>query len=145
MAKGVTTPIQANAVSSSVATVINLEARLTISIAVSVQITVRERNKDVHVLPLATKRQWRRVAKLARITIDDDELVELSQELNSIVSYVNKLSSLDVEGIEPMTSVVPFYKRMREDKVTEGDIADDILKNAPVKDDHFFVVPKVVE
>ena len=61
------------------------------------------------------------------------------------MSFVGHLNEVDVEGVEPMTSVTPMKMRMREDKVTVGDIADDILRNAPAREDHFFVVPKVVE
>jgi aspartyl-tRNA(Asn)/glutamyl-tRNA(Gln) amidotransferase subunit C len=87
----------------------------------------------------------RRVAHLARIAVAEDEVAGLQGELNAILAFVEQLVEVDVEGVEPMTSVTPMKMRMRDDKVTVGDIADDILRNAPAREDHFFVVPKVVE
>jgi aspartyl-tRNA(Asn)/glutamyl-tRNA(Gln) amidotransferase subunit C len=87
----------------------------------------------------------RRVAHLARIAVAEDEVAGLQGELNAILAFVEQLSEVNVDGVEPMTSVTPMKMRMREDKVTVGDIADDILRNAPAREDHFFVVPKVVE
>ena len=87
----------------------------------------------------------RRVAHLARIAVAEDEVAGLQGELNAILAFVEQLAEVDVDGVEPMTSVTPMKMRMREDKVTVGDIADDILRNAPAREDHFFVVPKVVE
>jgi aspartyl-tRNA(Asn)/glutamyl-tRNA(Gln) amidotransferase subunit C len=87
----------------------------------------------------------RRVAHLARIAVADDEVAGLQGELNAILAFVEQLNEVDVDGVEPMTSVTPMKMRMREDKVTDGDIADDIVRNAPATEDHFFVVPKVVE
>jgi len=68
-----------------------------------------------------------------------------SSRLNAILAFVEQLSEVDVAGIEPMTSVTPMVMKKREDKITDGGISDDILKNAPVSEDHFFLVPKVVE
>ena len=87
----------------------------------------------------------RRIAHLARIAVADDELDHLKGELNAILAFVEQLSEVNVEGIEPMTSVTPMVMKKREDKITDGGISDDILKNAPVREDHFFLVPKVVE
>jgi aspartyl-tRNA(Asn)/glutamyl-tRNA(Gln) amidotransferase subunit C len=87
----------------------------------------------------------RRVAHLARIAVAEDEVAGLQGELNAILAFVEQLGEVNVDGVEPMTSVTPMKMRMREDKVTVGDIADDILRNAPAREDHFFVVPKVVE
>jgi aspartyl-tRNA(Asn)/glutamyl-tRNA(Gln) amidotransferase subunit C len=87
----------------------------------------------------------RRVAHLARIAVDEDEVENLQGELNAILAFVERLSEVDVEGVEPMTSVTPMAMKMRRDEVTEGGIADDVLKNAPAREDHFFLVPKVVE
>jgi aspartyl-tRNA(Asn)/glutamyl-tRNA(Gln) amidotransferase subunit C len=87
----------------------------------------------------------RRVAHLARIAVDEDEVENLRGELNAILAFVEQLSEVDVEGVEPMTSVTPMAMKMRRDEVTEGGIADDVLKNAPAREDHFFLVPKVVE
>jgi aspartyl-tRNA(Asn)/glutamyl-tRNA(Gln) amidotransferase subunit C len=87
----------------------------------------------------------RRVAHLARIAVADDEVENLKGELNAILAFVEQLSEVDVTGVEPMTSVTPMAIKMREDKVTDGNIADDIIANAPEHEHHFFVVPKVVE
>ncbi len=87
----------------------------------------------------------RRIAHLARIKVADEELPHLAEELNAILAFVEELSSVNVEGVEPMTSVMPMQMTMRADVVTEGGQADPILANAPVAEDHFFVVPKVVE
>jgi aspartyl-tRNA(Asn)/glutamyl-tRNA(Gln) amidotransferase subunit C len=87
----------------------------------------------------------RRVAHLARIAVADDEVTGLRGELNAILAFVEQLTAVDVEGVEPMTSVTPMAMKMREDKVTDGDIADAIVQNAPATEDHFFLVPKVVE
>jgi aspartyl-tRNA(Asn)/glutamyl-tRNA(Gln) amidotransferase subunit C len=87
----------------------------------------------------------RRVAHLARIAVADDEVAGLQGELNAILAFVEQLGEVNVDGVEPMTSVTPMAMKMRGDKVTDGDIADDIIKNAPAREDHFFVVPKVVE
>jgi aspartyl-tRNA(Asn)/glutamyl-tRNA(Gln) amidotransferase subunit C len=87
----------------------------------------------------------RRVAHLARIAVADDEVAGLQGELNAILAFVEQLNEVDVDGVEPMTSVTPMAMKMREDLVTDGAIADDIVRNAPATEDHFFVVPKVVE
>jgi len=87
----------------------------------------------------------RRIAHLARIAVADDEVEHLKGELNSILAFVEQLSEVDVAGVEPMTSVIPMEMKKREDRVTDGGIPDDIVKNAPATEDHFFVVPKVVE
>ena len=87
----------------------------------------------------------RRIAHLARIKVSEDDVPHLQGELNAILAFVEELASVDVEGVEPMTSVQPMPMKKREDVVTDGSIADKIVANAPVSDDHFFVVPKVVE
>jgi aspartyl-tRNA(Asn)/glutamyl-tRNA(Gln) amidotransferase subunit C len=87
----------------------------------------------------------RRIAGLARIAVADDEVEHLKGELNAILAFVEQLLEVDVEGIEPMTSVIPMVMKEREDVVSDGEIADVILQNAPARQDHFFVVPKVVE
>jgi aspartyl-tRNA(Asn)/glutamyl-tRNA(Gln) amidotransferase subunit C len=87
----------------------------------------------------------RRVAHLARIAVADDEVEHLKDELNAILAFIEQLSEVDVEGIEPMTSVMPMEMKTREDVVTDGEIPDMIVQNAPLREDHFFVVPKVVE
>jgi aspartyl-tRNA(Asn)/glutamyl-tRNA(Gln) amidotransferase subunit C len=87
----------------------------------------------------------RRIAHLARIRVGGNEVPHLQEELNAILAFVEELKSVDVDGVEPMTSVLPMAMKKREDIVTDGGIADDIIANAPASDDHFFVVPKVVE
>jgi len=87
----------------------------------------------------------RRIAHLARIAVAEDEVEHLRGELNAILAFVEQLSEVDVEGIEPMTSVIPMAMKKRPDEVTDGGIPDDILKNAPAAQDGFFMVPKVVE
>ena len=87
----------------------------------------------------------RRIAHLARIKVSDEEVPHLQQELNAILRFVEELSGVDVEGVEPMTSVMPMPMKKREDVVTDGGVADAIVANAPEREDHFFKVPKVVE
>jgi aspartyl-tRNA(Asn)/glutamyl-tRNA(Gln) amidotransferase subunit C len=87
----------------------------------------------------------RRIAHLARVAVEDSEVEHLQSEINAILSFVEALSAVDVEGVEPMTSVMPMALKMRPDVVDDGYIADDIVANAPEREDHFFVVPKVVE
>jgi aspartyl-tRNA(Asn)/glutamyl-tRNA(Gln) amidotransferase subunit C len=87
----------------------------------------------------------RRVAHLARIAVADDEVEHLEGELNAMLAFVEQLSEVNVEGVEPMTSVIPMAMKQRADVVTEGGIADDIVRNAPARENHFFLVPKVVE
>ena len=87
----------------------------------------------------------RRIAHLARIAVADDEVEHWRGEINAILSFVEQLSEINVDGVEPMTSVTPMKMKQRDDKVTDGNIADDIVKNAPATDGHFFLVPKVVE
>jgi aspartyl-tRNA(Asn)/glutamyl-tRNA(Gln) amidotransferase subunit C len=87
----------------------------------------------------------RRIAHLARIAVADEEVAPLEGELNVILAFVEQLSEVNVDGVEPMTSVTPMQMKMRDDAVTDGDIADDIVKNAPATEDHFFLVPKVLE
>ncbi len=87
----------------------------------------------------------RRVAKLARIAVKDDEVTHLAGELNAILAFVEELSVLDVTGVEPLTSVTPMRIPMREDKVTAGGEPEKVLANAPLRNGNFYVVPKVVE
>ena len=87
----------------------------------------------------------RRVARLARIKVTDDEAERMTNELNSILGFVEQLNEVDVEGVEPMTSVVSVKMRRRQDVVTDGEIAGDVTANAPVSEDNFYLVPKVVE
>jgi aspartyl-tRNA(Asn)/glutamyl-tRNA(Gln) amidotransferase subunit C len=87
----------------------------------------------------------RRIAHLARIAVTDAEVPHLQGELNAMLAFVEQLSEVDVEGVEPMTSVMPMEMKKRPDVVTDGEIADDIVRNAPATEAHFFLVPKVVE
>ena len=87
----------------------------------------------------------RRIARLARIRVADAEVQGLKGELNGILTWVEQLNAVDVTGVEPMTRVVEMQLKQRADVVTDGDIAADVVRNAPVSDDNFFVVPKVVE
>ena len=87
----------------------------------------------------------RRIAHLARIAVTDAEVPHLQGELNAMLAFVEQLSEVDIEGVEPMTSVMPMEMKKRPDVVTDGEIADDIVRNAPATEAHFFLVPKVVE
>ena len=87
----------------------------------------------------------RKVARLSRIKISDERVEPMAQELNGILNWIEQLNEVDVEGIEPMTSVVEMNLPMRADEVTDGNRPEDVLANAPDSADGFFVVPKVVE
>jgi aspartyl-tRNA(Asn)/glutamyl-tRNA(Gln) amidotransferase subunit C len=87
----------------------------------------------------------RRIAHLARIAVDDSEVEHLEGELNAILQFVEQLSEVNVDGVEPMTSVTPMEMKKRPDLVDDGGIADEVVANAPVSEGHFFLVPKVVE
>jgi aspartyl-tRNA(Asn)/glutamyl-tRNA(Gln) amidotransferase subunit C len=87
----------------------------------------------------------RRIAHLARIAVAEDEVEHLRDELNAILAFVEQLGEVKVDGVEPMTSVTPMTMKKRTDDVTDGGIAEDIIRNAPSSDDNYFVVPKVIE
>jgi aspartyl-tRNA(Asn)/glutamyl-tRNA(Gln) amidotransferase subunit C len=87
----------------------------------------------------------RRIAHLARIAVSEAETPHLQGEINAILKFVEALDTVDVDGVEPMTSVIPMRLPMREDVVADGDIAPLVLANAPLTEDGFFVVPKVIE
>jgi len=87
----------------------------------------------------------RRIAHLARIAVNEDEVEHLKGELNAILAFVEQLSEVNVDGVEAMTSVTPMRMEQRDDKVTDGEIPDSVLRNAPAREDDYFVVPKVVE
>ena len=87
----------------------------------------------------------RRIARLARLAVDEAQLASMETELSALLSWVEQLSEVDVDGVPPMTSVVEQRLKMRADVVTDGGYAEDLMKNAPQAEDHFFVVPKVVE
>ncbi|MEQ9695663.1 Asp-tRNA(Asn)/Glu-tRNA(Gln) amidotransferase subunit GatC [Shimia sp. SDUM112013] len=86
-----------------------------------------------------------RVAKLARIKVEDDALPALAQEFNTILGFIEQLNEVDVDGVEPMTSVTPMRLKRREDVVTDGNQPEKVLANAPDAREGFFAVPKVVE
>ncbi len=87
----------------------------------------------------------RRIAHLARIAVGDEEVGHLQGELNAMLAFVEQLAEVDVDGVEPMTSVTPMTMKKRADVVTDGNIRNDVLANAPSTEDGFFLVPKVVE
>ena len=87
----------------------------------------------------------RRIAHLARIAVSEEEVPHLQGELNAILAFVEQLSEVNIGGVEPMTSVTPMEMKKRPDVVNDGEIADDIVRNAPATEGHFFLVPKVVE
>ncbi|MCK8782557.1 Asp-tRNA(Asn)/Glu-tRNA(Gln) amidotransferase subunit GatC [Rhizobium sp. NTR19] len=87
----------------------------------------------------------KRVARLARIAVTEEDANRMVGELNGILGFVEQLNEVDVTGVEPMTSVTPMQMRKRTDDVTDGDKAADVVANAPVTDNNFFLVPKVVE
>lgn len=86
-----------------------------------------------------------RVAKLARIKVEEDALPALAQEFNAVLGFIEQLNEVDVDGVEPMTSVTPMRLKRRADVVTDGNMQDKILANAPDAREGFFAVPKVVE
>jgi aspartyl-tRNA(Asn)/glutamyl-tRNA(Gln) amidotransferase subunit C len=87
----------------------------------------------------------KRVARLARIKVKDADVPRLAGELNVILDFVEQLNEVDVTGVEPMTAVVAVKMKMRDDVVSDGNMAQDVTLNAPQSEDHFFMVPKVVE
>jgi aspartyl-tRNA(Asn)/glutamyl-tRNA(Gln) amidotransferase subunit C len=87
----------------------------------------------------------KRVAHLARIAVTEEDAERMTGELNAILGFVEQLDEVDVSGIEPMTSVIPMQMRKREDVVTDGGKAADVVANAPASAENFFLVPKVVE
>ena len=87
----------------------------------------------------------RRVAKLARIKVEDQDLPALAQDFNRIIGFVEELNEVDIDGVEPMTSVTPMRLKRRVDEVTDGNMTDKVLANAPDAREGFFAVPKVVE
>ncbi|HEV7691611.1 MAG TPA: Asp-tRNA(Asn)/Glu-tRNA(Gln) amidotransferase subunit GatC [Hyphomonadaceae bacterium] len=91
------------------------------------------------------KQTVRKVARLARIAVPEERLEPLAKELNGILSWIEQLNEVNVDGVEPMTTPVKMTLPMREDVVSDGNIRDKVLANAPKTEDGFFVVPKVVE
>ena len=87
----------------------------------------------------------RRIAKLARIAVAEGEVDHLKDEINGMLAFVEQLQEVNVEGVEPMTSVTPMAMKKRHDVVNDGNDAEAVLKNAPQSDDGFYLVPKVIE
>lgn len=87
----------------------------------------------------------RRIARLARIRITDEEAKALEGELSGILAWVEQLGEVNTDNVPPMTRVADMKLKKRTDEVTDGEKADDIVANAPMTEDHYFVVPKVVE
>lgn len=87
----------------------------------------------------------KRVAHLARIAVNEEQAEKMTGELNVILGFVQSLDSVNVDGVEPMTSVIPTAMRLREDKVSDGNMAAEIVSNAPITEENFFMVPKVIE
>ena len=87
----------------------------------------------------------KRVAKLSRIAVDDEKAAKMKGELNAILGFVEQLNEVNIDGVEPMTSVVQMEMKKRKDQVTDGNKAEAVTANAPATEDHFFMVPKVIE
>jgi aspartyl-tRNA(Asn)/glutamyl-tRNA(Gln) amidotransferase subunit C len=87
----------------------------------------------------------KRVAHLARIALPEEDVAKMQGEINAMLGFVEQLNEVDVTGVEPMTSVMPMAMKKRQDGVTDGEIAPQIVKNAPASEDDYFMVPKVVE
>ncbi len=92
-----------------------------------------------------TKEDVRKIARLSRIAVPEDQLETLAEDLSGIMGWIEQLNEVDIDGVEPMTSVVAAKLPMREDIVTDGNIQDQVLANAPKSEEGFFVVPKAVE
>ena len=87
----------------------------------------------------------RRIASLSRIRVDDAQVAQMQTELNGILGWIEQLNEVDVTGVEPLTGAAMMAMRMREDVVTDGDMQEAVLSNAPDRDGPFYAVPKVVE
>jgi aspartyl-tRNA(Asn)/glutamyl-tRNA(Gln) amidotransferase subunit C len=87
----------------------------------------------------------RKIAGLARIAVTDGETAAMVPELNNILGWIEQLGEVDVTGVEPLAAVIPNHLRLRDDVVTDGDIRDAVLANAPQAEHGFFAVPKVIE
>ena len=91
------------------------------------------------------KETIKHISKLARISLDDKKIENLSKDLSSIIKFIEKLNKLNTDDIKPLTSIIDASLRFRKDEILEGKIREQILKNSPEKTDEFFVVPKVIE
>ena len=92
-----------------------------------------------------TSEDVKKIARLSRLHVEAEQLQPLADDLNGILGWIEQLGEVDVDGVEPMTSAVDMSAPMRKDEITDGGKRDDVLKNAPKKDDGFFVVPRSVE
>jgi aspartyl-tRNA(Asn)/glutamyl-tRNA(Gln) amidotransferase subunit C len=91
------------------------------------------------------KDKIKHTAKLARISFDEKQIENLSKDLSNIFNFIEKLNKINTENVKPLTSILDYTLRAREDKITDGGIRNKILKNAPNKNEEFFIVPKVIE
>ena len=91
------------------------------------------------------KETIKQISKLARISLDDKKIENLSKDLSSIIKFIEKLNKLNTDDIKPLTSIIDASLKFRKDEILEGKIREQILKNSPEKTEEFFVVPKVVE
>jgi aspartyl-tRNA(Asn)/glutamyl-tRNA(Gln) amidotransferase subunit C len=89
--------------------------------------------------------QVRKIASLARIAVTDGEVAAMTGELNNILGWVEQLGEVDTSGVEPLAAVIPNRLRLRDDAITDGDVRDRVLANAPQAEHGFFAVPKVIE
>jgi aspartyl-tRNA(Asn)/glutamyl-tRNA(Gln) amidotransferase subunit C len=87
----------------------------------------------------------KRIGRLARIRIEENEVAGYQEEINAILGFIEQLGEVDVAGVEPMTSVMPMTLRLRDDVVSDGNYPEQIVANAPLSEDNFFMVPKVIE
>lgn len=87
----------------------------------------------------------KRIGRLARIRVEESEVEKYQGEINAILGFVEQLSEVDVAGVEPMTSVTPMQLRRRGDVVSDGGYPEKVVSNAPLTEDNFFMVPKVIE
>jgi len=87
----------------------------------------------------------KKIASLARIKITEEEAARIAPELDNIMGWIEQLGEVDVAGVEPMTAVIPNHLRLRDDVVTDGNVRDAVLSNAPQAEHGFFAVPKVIE
>lgn len=87
----------------------------------------------------------KRIGRLARIRVEENEVEKYQGEINAILGFVEQLGEVNVEGVEPMTSVTPMQLRRRDDVVTDGGYPEKVVSNAPLTEDNFFMVPKVIE
>jgi aspartyl-tRNA(Asn)/glutamyl-tRNA(Gln) amidotransferase subunit C len=107
--------------------------------------SIAARCADSRIPMSVTNEQVRHIAKLARIAMSDEELDRLVPELNNILGWVEQLSEVNTDGIDPLTAVIDQKLRLRDDVVNDGNIRDDVLANAPEAQHGFFAVPKVIE